>query len=155
MRLLLIASVSALLFLAGCESTPSLSTRVRERFTPVPPQAREIDGDLNGVYLAAQQAFKRLDFNLSRTRLGHVEAASRINTSVAFRDSRQLVATVDLREVAPGKIEVAMSLVEQVEGEGIGGPNELALRQHGFFDTYFAMIQQVMSERNAKSAEAK
>lgn len=154
MRLLSLALVSCLLLLTGCESTPSLSTRVRERFTPVPPQTREVDGDLRAVYAAAQTAFKRLDFNLSRTRLGHIEAASRINTSAAFRDSRQLVATIDLRELGPAKVEVAMTLAEQIEGEGIGGPSELALRQHGFFETYYAMLQQVLME-SAADASAK
>jgi hypothetical protein len=155
MKRLLLLLTCAAFALTGCDSVPSMSTRVRERFTPVPPQTKEFDGDVRTVYFAAQQAFKRLDFNLSRSSLGHVEASSRINTSAAFRDSRQLVATVDLRETAPGKVEAAMILVEQVEGEGIGGPSQQPLRQHGFYETYFAMLQEVLAETASADAAKK
>ncbi len=151
-RLFCLLSLLSLVFLAGCES---LESRVRDRFTDVPPKTQTVDGDTRAVYYAAQAAFKRLDFNLTRSSVGdlRVEAASRINTSVAFADSRQLVAQVTIASVGPTQSEVSMRLTEQVEAQGLGGPNERPLREHGFYETYFAVLQQVLSEQKAAPAE--
>ncbi|MBA4138563.1 MAG: hypothetical protein C0518_14760 [Opitutus sp.] len=147
--------VALIMLLAGCESE-SFSERVSNRFSAVPPKVLTVEGDTRAVYYAAQQAFKRLDYNLLRSNVGklHVEAASRINTSVAFRDSRQLVAQIDIAQVGPNQAEVTMRLVEQMEGQGLGGANELPLREHGFYETYFAVLQQVLREE-ADAAAAK
>jgi hypothetical protein len=144
-------SLVSLAFLAGCES---LGSRVRDRFAEVPPKTQTVDGESRAVYYAAQTAFKRLDFNLTRSSIGElrVEAASRINTSVAFADSRQLIAQVTIASVGPAQSEVSMRLTEQVEAQGLGGPNERALREHGFYETYFAVLQQVLAERKGASA---
>jgi hypothetical protein len=140
--------------LAGCES---LETRVRDRFTEVPPKTQTFEGDTRAVYYAVQAAFKRLDFNLTRSSVTdlRVEAASRINTSVAFADSRQLVAQVTIASVGPAESEVSMRLTEQVEAQGLGGPNERPLREHGFYETYFAVLQQVLTEQKAAPAGRK
>lgn len=140
--------------LAGCES---VGERVRDRFADVPPQTVTVEGDTRAVYYAVQTAFKRLDFNLTRSSIGEqrVEAASRINTSRAFADSRQLIAQVALASVGPAQTEVSLRLTEQVEAEGLGGPSERPLRQHGFYETYFAVLQQVLSEQKAAPAARK
>ncbi len=140
--------------LAGCES---LESRVRDRFTEVPPKTQTIEGESRAVYYAVQAAFKRLDFNLTRSSVTdlRVEAASRINTSVAFADSRQLVAQVTITSVGPAESEVSMRLTEQVEAQGLGGPNERSLREHGFYETYFAVLQQVLAEQKAAPAGRK
>lgn len=139
---------------AGCES---LESRVRDRFAEVPPKTQTFDGDARTVYYAAQAAFKRLDFNLTRSSVAalRVEAASRINTSRAFADSRQLVAQVTVAAVGPNQAEVSMHLTEQVEAQGLGGPNERPLREHGFYETYFAVLQQVLAEQKAAPADRK
>ncbi len=140
--------------LAGCES---LESRVRDRFADVPPKTQVVDGESRAVYYAAQAAFKRLDFNLTRSSVANlrVEAASRINTSVAFADARQLVAQVTIASVGPAQSEVSMRLTEQVEAQGLGGPNERPLREHGFYETYFAVLQQVLVEQKAAPADRK
>jgi hypothetical protein len=135
--------------LAGCES---LSERVQERFADVPPQTRLYTADARTAYFAAQLAFKRLDFRLTRTFAGHVEAASQIHHSEAFGDSRQLVALVKVRDAGQGQAEVALSLSEQVENASLGGQSEQALRDHGFFDTYFATVQMVLNDGSAAEA---
>lgn len=145
-----------LLFLAACESTsPSFGERVRDRFAAIAPKVYGFDVDARTVYFAAQQAFKRLDYTLTRTNLSgyRIEAASRINTSVAFRDSRQLIASVTIAEVGPNQAELSMRLVEQLEGQGLGGASELALKEHGFYETYLSVLQQVLAEQ--KDAPAK
>lgn len=145
-------SVLTVGLLTSCES---LQTRVRDRFSEVSPKTQTFDGDTRAVYLAVQAAFKRLDFNLTRSSVSdlRVEAASRINTSHAFADSRQLVAQVTIASVGPAQSEVSMRLSEQVEAQGLGGPSERALREHGFYETYFAVLQQVLAEQKASSAE--
>jgi hypothetical protein len=149
---LAVVLVALLAFLAGCES---LESRVRDRFTDVPPKTQTFEGDTRTVYFAVQAAFKRLDFNLTRSSVTElrVEAASRINTSVAFADSRQLVAHVTIASVGPAQSEVSMRLTEQVEAQGLGGPNERPLREHGFYETYFTVLQQVLAEQKAAPAE--
>lgn len=152
--LIVLSLVACSVFLAGCES---LNERVRDRFADVPPKTQLVDADAKAVYYAVQTAFKRLDFTLTRSSLAqlNVEAASRIDRSVAFADSRQLVAQVSVANVAEGKAEVAMRLTEQVESQGVGGPNERPLREHGFYETYFAVLQQVLAEQKAAGGAPK
>ena len=147
-RFLLSAALATTFVLAGCEST-SFSDRLRERFAAVQPQARAFEGDPRTVYFAAQQAFKRLDYRLLRSDVSSltVEAASRIDTSVAFRDSRQMLAQLEIKQVGPAESEVRLLLTEQREGEGPGGANQLALKEHGFYEIYFAVLQQVLREQ--------
>lgn len=149
---LAIVFVALVGLLAGCES---LESRVRDRFADVPPKTQTFDGESRAVYYAVQAAFKRLDFNLTRSSVTDlsVEAASRINTSVAFADSRQLVAQVTIAAVGPAQSEVSMRLTEQVEAQGLGGPNERSLREHGFYETYFAVLQKVLAEQKAAPTE--
>jgi hypothetical protein len=148
MRRLAFALSFAVMLLAGCESE-SFSDRVRNRFSEVPPKVQVFDGDTRTVYFAAQLAFKRLDYNLLRSSVAdlRIEAASRINTSVAFRDSRQLIALIEIAQVGPNQSEVSMRLTEQMEGQGLGGASELPLREHGFYGTYYAVLEQVLREQ--------
>ena len=91
--------------------------------------------------------FRQLDFNVTRASMGDVEAASIIHTSTAFADSRQLVARIAIHEVGPGKCEVEMWLTEDVSSQSVGGTHRTALRDHGFYGTYFAMLQQVLMDK--------
>lgn len=146
--------IGLIAFLAGCESE-SFSDRVRNRFAAVPPKVQVFDGDTRTVYFAAQLAFKKLDYNLLRSSIAdlRIEAASRINTSVAFRDSRQLIALVEIAQIGPDQSEVSLRLTEQMEAQGLGGANELPLRDHGFYGTYFAALERVLREQ-AETAKA-
>lgn len=149
----LLFALLALFAFAGCESD-SFSNRVRDRFAAAQPKVMEFDADARTVYFAAQAAFKRLDYTLTRSSLAgfRIEAASRIRTSVAFRDSRQLIAQVEIAEAGPHKAELSMRLAEQLEGQGLGGASELALKEHGFYETYFTVLQQVLQEQTAPGA---
>jgi hypothetical protein len=146
--------VGLVVLLAGCESE-SFSERVRNRFAAVPPKVQVFDGDTRAVYFAAQLAFKKLDYNLLRSSAAdlRIEAASRINTSVAFRDSRQLIALDEIAQVGPDQSEVSLRLTEQMEGQGLGGANALPLREHGFYGTYFAVLEQVLAAQKAAPAK--
>ena len=128
-------------FLTGCES-------VTDRFSPVEPKRQVFNADQPTVSAAALQAFKRLDFRASRSRKsGDIEAYSQIHTSAAFADSRQLTAKVRLNEMGPGRTEVEITVTEQVQSQSTGGTSQQAMREHGFFQLYFATLQQVLEEQ--------
>jgi hypothetical protein len=148
MRSLPLLFALATVLLAGCAS---LATRVQERFATVAPNTREFDGDPRTTYYAARTAFKRLDFVLAHALPGsaNLEAGSRIHPSDALGDSRQLVAQVHLSEVAPGRTEVAVRLVEQVENASLGGLGQRPLREHAFYETFFATLAAVLQEQTA------
>lgn len=151
---LLAAAAAPVLFLAGCGS-PALPEVVRARFADVPPQVEVVAADPRSTYFAAQVAFRRLDYTLVRSSLAtlSVEAASRIHTSVAFRDAVQLRAEVRVSAAGPGRAEVALRLFELREAQGLGGAGEAPRAEHGFYATYFAALQQVLAE-SAASAPA-
>jgi hypothetical protein len=146
MKTFAILTLGAVILLAGCDS---MSTRMSDRFDAVPPQVLIVDGKVEQVYSAAQKAFKRLDFTLTRSVMGRVEAASAINTSVAFGDSRQTVARVRISQGEPGKSVVELAISEEVTSSSVGGTHQQAVREHSFYQTYFAMLQQVLAEEAA------
>jgi hypothetical protein len=133
--------------LAGCESVS-----IPERFSSVPPQVITVNGEVEEVYAAAQKAFKRLDFVVTRSVMGRVEAASSIKTSVTFGDSKQVVARVRIVQAEPGRSEVELSVTEEVSSESMGGTRQQALREHSLFQIYFSALQQVLQERAAEKA---
>lgn len=141
----LLAALVGLLVLAGCES---MSSRMQERFKEVPPQVQTFNGDLKTVYYAAQTAFKRLDFNLTRSSLGtgRVEAASPIRNDQTLGDSRQIVAEVHVERATDTTTEVSLLVTQQIQDSSFAQPTAQNLRDHGFYDMYFAMLKQVLAE---------
>lgn len=125
--------------LIGCES-------MGERFSPVVPKVQVYNGDQDTLRAASLVAFKRLDFSVTRSKTMDLEAVSRIHSSVAFANSRQLMAKVHLSEAGPGKTAVEMTVTEQSQSDQVGGTSQLAMRDHGFFQLYFATLQQVLDE---------
>jgi hypothetical protein len=138
--------------LAGCESMPG---RMHERFAAVPPKMQPFAVAQDKAYAAAQLAFKRLDFMLTRHNPSRLEAVSRINTSAAFADARQLVVNVHLQESGPGQTDVELTLREEVSSKSVGGTSQQALREHSFFGLYFATLQQVLQEQGDLPGSAK
>jgi len=138
----------ACVLVAGCETMP-------DRFAAVPPQIITVNGGVDEVYVAAQKTFKRLDFVLTRSVMGRVEAASSIKTSVTFGDSKQVVARVRITQAGPGKSQVELSVTEEVSSKSLGGTRQQALREHSLFQIYFATLQQVLQERAVEQAAEK
>ncbi len=134
MRLLTGFALVSTLLLAGCDSFPD---RINSRLEEVPPQVHEFEGTVEQIYFAAQKAFKRLDFNLTRSSMGRVEAASSIHTSTAFGDSRQLVARIAIHESGPGKCEVEMWLTEDVSSQSMGGTHRTPAEGEWIFRDLF------------------
>lgn len=147
MRTLASFLVLFVLLLAGCEN---VSDNVRDRFSPVPPKVRQFEGDLRTVFTAAQLAFKRLDFVLtdSSGAPSRLEASSPIDTNDALGDARQLVADLKFHSGGEGKTEVEMLLSRQVSSGSLAGSGAQDLREHGFYETFFATLQDVLQERS-------
>jgi len=140
MKILSLFLLGTVFLLAGCESS------LKERTVDAPPKVQEFEGSTERVYYAVQRAFKRLDFELVRSSMGRVEAASSIHRSEAFGNSRQITALVRFRESTPGKCEVEMWLTEEVAGDQFGGTYKKPLPEHDFYSLYFTTLQQVMAE---------
>jgi hypothetical protein len=137
MRLTASLLVLASLVLSGCES-------VSERFSAVPPKIQVFAGDQDTVKAAALQAFRQLDFRVTRAKGFDLEAVSRIHSSAAFADSRQLLVKLQLTEAGPGKTAVEMTITEQFQSDRVGGTAQQSMREHGFFQLYFATLQQFL-----------
>ncbi len=152
MKNLLLIALAAAAFLAGCES---MSDRMQDRFTAVPPKVQVFAAPQEKVYYAGQLAFRRLDFVLTRNKPSQIEAVSRINTSAAFADSRQLVARVHLSDAGAGQTEVEVTLREEVASSSFGGTHQQDMREHSFFALYFATLQQVLQEQGALTGTEK
>ena len=152
MKTFTLIALCAAALLAGCESMPS---RVQERFAAVPPKTQTFAVTQDKAYAAAQLAFKRLDFMLTRHNPSRLEAVSRINTSAAFADARQLVVNVHLQESGPGQTDVELTLREEVSSKSVGGTRQQAMREHSFFGLYFATLQQVLQEQGDLPGSAK
>jgi len=148
MHLLKIIAALSVLLLAGCASMP-------DRFATVPPEVQIVDGDVEEVHAAAQKAFRRLNLNVIRAPMGRVEAASAINTSETFGDSRQIVARLKITPAETGKSSVELTVTEEVGSSSVGGTRQQALREHSLFQLYFATLQQVLRERTDDRAAEK
>ena len=134
------------LILGGCES---MSEAVSERFSHVPPKVRIFDGDLRTVFTAAQLAFNRLDFVLTDSSGAPVrlEAASRILKSASLDDSRQIVMNLHLRESGAGRTAVEALISVQIENASGGARSAVEKREHGFYENFFATLEQVLQEQ--------
>lgn len=152
MKILALIALCATALLAGCDS---LSDRMQDRFTVVPPKAQTFAAPLVKVYPAAQLAFKRLDFILTRTKVGQIEAVSRINSSAALADARQMVAKVHLTESALGQTDVEINLTEEVTSTSFGGTHQQSMKDHSFFALYYATLQQILQDQARQPVSAK
>ena len=148
MRQLPLLLISATLLLAGCDS---VSARVRERFATVPPKTRTVEADRRTTYAAVQLALKKIGCTLSRADIseGLVEGYRPIQTGASMRDARQITLKIRLREVEPGRTEVAVWLHELVTGDFPGGAMDQPLREHSLYDSYFVALEQVVKEKDA------
>ena len=133
---------------SGCDS---MSTRVHERFSPVPPQTRVFAANRRAVYAAGQVAVKNVGLLLGRTSLaqGAIEAYAPIRSGDATRDSRQTTLAIRMTETDAGETQVTLLVTEQSEGKFPGGVSEKGLRSHSLYEMYYAALQQVLLESGA------
>ncbi len=154
MKISIFATLCLSVLLAGCES---MSSRMEERFSSVPPHTRTFAADRRAVFEAAQVAVKNVGLLLGRTSLakGRIEAYAPIRAGDATSDARQTTMQIDLTETNAGETEVALLVSEQKEGGFPGGVSEQPLREHSLYETYFAVLQQVLAENGAVKAVEK
>lgn len=149
MRLLTLAMLSLSFLFGGCDS---VSERISQRFEVVPPKNRSYHADGKVVFDAAQLAVRRIDFQLSRTAAaqGIVEGISRIQGGDSFSDARQHTIEVRLRSAEAGTTQVDVLIKEQQESTDFKGATNIALRDHGLYDSFFAALEQALREKGLK-----
>ncbi len=154
MKIFFLLTLCAAGLLAGCES---MSSRVEERFSPVPPHIRTFATGKRAVYEAGQTAVKNVGLLLGHTSLakGSIEAYAPIRAGDATSDARQTTMQINLAETEAGETEVALLVSEQQEGSFPGGVSEKPLREHSLYEAYFAALQQVLQENGALKTDAK
>ena len=148
MKISAIFALCAAALLAGCDS---MSSRMAERFSPVPPHIRNFAASRRAVYEAGQVAVKNVGLALGHVSFakGSIEAYAPIRSGDATSDARQTTMQIHLTETDAGETEVALLVSEQAEGSFPGGVSELPLREHSLYEAYFAALQQVLLENGA------
>lgn len=141
----LLSCLALVIFASGCSYVPA---PVAERFAPAPSQDRVVGHDRAKVYVAAQDALRRMSFTLARTAeaQGVVLGRSPIVRNDAFGEKLQYEIEIHLREFGTGETKVEVWVREQVEG-GLttGGVSIKPLRTHGLYDSYFAALDQSLA----------
>ena len=134
-----------LLFLAGCETPTYTGDGL---FGIVPPQVRTFEADQKTVFYAAQKALKRMDYNLTRSRLtsGTVEGTSNLRDTQVFGASRQFEFKIKIERLLDGQSEVAVRLFEHSEADFKGTPSIRALEDHGLYDAFFENLAYVLKD---------
>ena len=148
MKILAFATLIVAVLLAGCET---MSSRVEERFSHVPPHSRIFSASRRAVFEAGQVAVKNVGLLLGRTSLGKgtVEAYAPIRSGNATSETRQTTMDIGFEETAAGETEVTLLVTEQMEGSFPGGVSKQAMREHSLYEMYFAALQQVLLESGA------
>ncbi|HTO04872.1 MAG TPA: hypothetical protein VL069_14265 [Opitutus sp.] len=139
------------LLLAGCESSGSMTTRVRDRFHAPEPKVQVFEAEREEVFEAARAAMRRLDFQISKAGVaqGILNAHSRLHASDSFGKARQFVMEVRFHSYEPGKTEVAVVLREQEESASFAGATDLVLREHALYGSFFAALEEALQQKTA------
>ncbi len=137
--------------LTGCES---VSERFQERLAPPQPQVRSYPYDQETVFGAARSALRTIDFQVGKSGVaqGILTGYSRIRGGDSFGDARQYTLDIRVRSFSPGETEVAVVLRQQDETSAFAGATDIAVREHGLYDSYFAAIE--LALRNITRADA-
>ncbi|MEO6994727.1 MAG: hypothetical protein ABI273_14055 [Lacunisphaera sp.] len=148
MKSLLVFALCSIGFLAGCDS---MSSRVRDRFTPVAPQTRVFAANRRAVFNAALTAVKNIELLVGRKSLaqGVIEAYAPIREGDAIHDTRQTTLKITLTETDDGQTQVGLLVSDSTEGSFPGGVSEQDLREHSLYGLYFAALQQVLLENGS------
>ena len=130
------------LLLAGCESSDSMSTRVRDRFNAPEPKVQVFEAERAEVFEAGRAAMRRLNFQISRGGFaqGILSGHSRLHASDSFGKARQFSMDVRFHSYEPGKTEVAVVVREQEESASFAGATDLVLKEHALYGSFFAAL---------------
>lgn len=148
MKILPLVLLGSAILLAGCES---LSTRLADRFAPVPPHGRVFSADRKTVYAAAQTAVRSTGLLLGRTSMAKwsIDGYAPIRSGSAPTDARQTTIEICLSETDSRETRVEVLVWEHAQGGFPGGVSEQAKREHSLYDIYYAALQQVLQDRGA------
>jgi len=139
--LVLVLMVGSIAF-TGCESA-DLPPRLRERFEAPKPKIREYQAEQKEVFEAARRAMRRIDFTVSRAGAaqGIIRAHSGLRSGEGFGIARQNSLEVKIDSFTPGVTQVGVVVREQEESEGFSGATDIAVREHGLYDSFFGALE--------------
>jgi len=125
--------------LAGCES---MRESMRDRFSPMPPKVRVVQGDTKQVFAAARLAMARLGFEMVRggPAQGELEGLTRIGGGNDLYSSRQRDMTVHLEPLGDGRVEVrvVMQEIEEDRYSKLSNPaTSTPVRESAVYDAFF------------------
>jgi len=134
-----------------------MSSRVQERFTPVPPHTQVFAAGEKAVYYAAQKAVKKVGLLLGRTSVANwsISGYAPIISGDATSDTRQTTIEIRLSETGENRTEVSVLVWDHTEGRFPGGVSEQAFRDHSLYESYFAAVQEVLAESGGANTDAK
>jgi hypothetical protein len=140
--------VGGALLSSGCESSDSMSTRVRDRFNAPEPKVQVFEAERAEVFEAGRAAMRRLDFQISRAGFaqGILRGHSRLHASDSFGKARQFAMDVRFHSYEPGKTEVAVVVREQEESASFAGATDLVLKEHALYGSFFAALEAALHE---------
>lgn len=136
------------LFFTGCASVTS---RVKERFTGVPPRVRVFPAEQRAVYNAARVALKDLGYTFERggPAQGIIEAYGPItSTDDSLSSSRQLTVSIRLQPAAQGGTEADVWLKEVYQDKSItlnSQATETPVPDDAFYSSFFNEVQQALA----------
>lgn len=128
---------------AGCDS---VRESMRERFTPMQPKVRIVQGDSKQVFTAARAAMGRLGFEMVRggPAQGELEGLTPIGGGNDLQSSRQRDMTVHLTALGDGRVEVRV-LIQEIEEDRYSRLSNPAtstpVRDPTVYDTFFDELE--------------
>jgi hypothetical protein len=154
MKISAITALCAVALLAGCES---MSSRMEERFSPVPPHIRTYAASEKAVYEAGRKAVKGVGLLLGHTSLaqGLIEGYAPIQTGTATSDTRQTTIEIRLVESGSEETQVALLVWNQTEGTYPAGSSKQAFREHSLYEAYFAALQEALVANGSLKPDGK
>lgn len=147
--LLLCCSLAIVLgALGGCEA---VTDRVRQKFTPAPPETRTYKADQRAVYEAARNALDGMGFRVLRggPAQGKIDAVNSVQTDDALRGARQVAVKVRLEPTLDGGTEMRVWITEIVEDNyhsGAGMGTEMPMHNTPLYEVLFRRVGRALGE---------
>jgi hypothetical protein len=140
--------LGAAFLVGGCGALPE---RLSQRFSTPTPKERIIESPQAEVFDAVQQTMTRLNYQVTRAAQaqGIVNGQSRLLPTERFGSSDQYVLEVRLRELDGQATSLSAILYEQSEGQFQAGATSTPVREHGRYEMFFDVLEQVLAESTA------
>lgn len=152
--LITVLALGASLLIAGCESRPSISETVRQKFAPT-FKTHVVQVEQRQAYDAAKAALGKFGFRFMSggPAQGKIEALSAVDASDALQRARQVSLSVRLSPASSGGTEVEALFSEILEDsfskrEGMGTTQPL--KDTPLYEVFFRHLDEEVVKAAAK-----